>query len=328
MMEREAVSYRAPLFGRRTGQIRLRPLPPWGVGAMLPGYSAAAVVETLATLGGVPAYLRMLEQDRSIVDNLERLALDPNGVLHQEPVFLLREELHEPRSYFALLQAIAAGNTRLNEIAQAAGVERASASRYLATLIDLGVVERTVPVTELHPEKSRKGMYIVADGFLRFWFRFVAPYGSLLATGQTEAVRARLDSGLAGFVAPLFEQLSREWIVRAGAAGALPLTLRAVGRWWTRQAEIDVVALGEEGVLLGECKWSTRPVGRDVLNALRARGELFRGATGMGPDEPLRLALFSKSGFTPDLLAEAEAEGVLLATAEDVVAHRPVAGAR
>ena len=323
MMEREAVSYRAPLFGRRTGQIRLRPLPPWGVAAMLPGYGAAAVVETLATLGGVPAYVRMLEQDRSIANNLERLALDPNGVLHQEPVFLLREELHEPRSYFALLQAIAAGNTRLNEIAQAAGVERASASRYLATLIDLGVVERTVPVTELHPEKSRKGLYIIADGFLRFWFRFVAPYGSLLATGQTAVVRARLDRDLAGFVAPLFEQLSREWIVGAAAAGTLPLTLRAVGRWWTRHAEIDVVALGEEGVLLGECKWSTRPVGMAVLSALRARSELFRGEIGMAPDEPVWLALFSRSGFTPDLVAEAKAEGVLLVTAEDVVAGGP-----
>src|SRR5450756_313999 len=128
------------------------------------------------------------KRQRSIVQNLEHLALDPNGVLHQEPVFLLREELHEPRSYFALLQAIAAGNKRLNEIAQAAGVERAPASRYLATLIDLGVVERAVPVTELHPEKSRKGIYIIADGFLRFWFRFVAPFGSLLATGQTDAV--------------------------------------------------------------------------------------------------------------------------------------------
>ena len=320
MMEREAVSYRAPLFGRRTGQIRLRPLPPWGVAAMLPAYDAAAVVETLATLGGVPAYLRMLEQDRSIVHNLERLALDPNGVLHQEPVFLLREELHEPRSYFALLQAIAAGNTRLNEIAQAAGVERASASRYLATLIDLGVVERTVPVTELHPEKSRKGMYIIADGFLRFWFRFVAPFSSLLATGQTDAVRARLDSGLAGFVAPVFEQLSREWVVRAGASGALPLSLRAVGRWWTRQAEIDVVALGEEGVLLGECRWSTRPVGLDVLTTLRARSEIFRGETDMAPHESLWLALFSRSGFTPDLVAAARAEHVLLVTAEDVVA--------
>lgn len=326
MMKREAVSYRAPLFGRRTGQIRLRPLPPWGVAAMLPGSGSAAVVETVATLGGVPAYLRMLEQERSIVDNLERLVLDPNGVLHQEPVFLLREELHEPRSYFALLQAIAAGNTRLNEIAQAAGVERAPASRYLATLTDLGVVERTVPVTEPHPEKSRKGIYIIADGFLRFWFRFVAPYGSLLAIGQTEAVRTRLERDLAGFVAPVFEQLSREWIVRAGASGAsgaLPLSLRAVGRWWTRQAEIDVVALGEEGVLLGECKWSTRPVGLDVLTALRARAEIFRSETGMEPHATLWFALFSKSGFTPDLVAEAAAQRVLLVTADDLVAEGP-----
>lgn len=320
MMEREAVSYRAPLFGRRTGQIRLRSLPTWGVAAMLPGCGATAVVETVATLGGVPAYLRMLEQERSIVDNLQRLVLDPNGVLHQEPVFLLREELHEPRSYFALLQAIAAGNTRLNEIAQAAGVERAPASRYLATLTDLGVVERTVPITEPHPEKSRKGIYFIADGFLRFWFRFVAPHGSLLATGQTDVVRSRLQRDLAGFVAPVFEQLCREWIVRAGASGALPLTLRAVGHWWTRRAEIDVVALGEEGVLLGECTWSTRPVGLDVLTALRTRCELFRRETGMGPQDRVWPALFSRSGFRPDLAAEARAQHILLVTAEDVVA--------
>ena len=323
MMEREAVSYRAPLFGRRTGQIRLGPLPTWGVAAMLPGYDAAAVVETVATLGGVPAYLQMLDQDRSVIENLERLTLDPNGVLHQEPVFLLREELHEPRSYFALLQAIAAGNTRLNEIAQAAGVERASASRYLATLVDLGVVERTVPVTERHPEKSRKGIYVISDGFLRFWFRFVAPFGSLLATGQTAAVRSRLQRDLAGFVSPAFEQLSREWVVRAGASTALPLSPRAVGRWWTRQAEIDVVALGDEGVLLGECKWSTRPVGLDVLDALRVRGEVFRGETGMAAHEPVWYALFSRSGFTPDALAEAKAERVLLVTADEVIAGGP-----
>jgi hypothetical protein len=125
---------------------------------------------------------------------------------------------------------------------------------------------------------------------------------------------------MAGYVSPVFEQLSRDWVVRAGAAGALPLSPRAVGRWWTRQAEIDVVGLGDEGVLLGECKWSTRPVGLNVLDALRARAEVFRGETGMAPGEPVWYALFSRSGFTPDLLAEAEAERVVLVSADDVVA--------
>jgi len=320
MMEREAVSYRAPLFGRRTGQIRLRPLPPWGVADMLPGFHAAGVIETIAAMGGVPAYLRMLDQDRSVVANLERLALDPNGVLHQEPVFLLREELHQPRSYFALLQAMAAGNTRLNEIGQAAGVDRAPATRYLATLVELGVVERVVPVTEPHPEKSRKGLYVIADGFMRFWFRYVAPYASLLAGGQSAAVRARLQRDLPGFVAPVFEQLSRDWVVRAAAAGTLPLPLTAVGRWWTRQAEIDVVALGEEGLLVGECKWSTHPIGLDVLRSLEASTAVMLSETGLAPDRQVHFALFSKSGFTPDLLAEATTRGILLVAAEDVVA--------
>jgi hypothetical protein len=57
-----------------------------------------------------------------------------------------------------------------------------------------------------------------------------------------------------------------------------------------------------------------------VLNALRARSELFRSETGMGPQEPVWFALFSRSGFTPDLVAEAKVERVLLVAAEDVVA--------
>lgn len=319
MMEREVVSYKAPLFGRRTGQIRLGPLPPWGVSAMLPSWSAASVIETVAILGGVPAYLRMLDLERTVVENLERLALDPNGVLHQEPLFLLREELHEPRNYFALLQSIAAGNTRLNEIAQGAGLESPAASRYLATLVELGVLKREVPVTEAHPEKSRKGLYRIADSFLRFWFRFVAPSMSLLDLGQTDAVRRRVEAGLPGFVSQTFETLCRQWVARAD----LPFSLTGVGRWWSRTAEIGVVALGDEADLLGECKWSTRPVGVDVIEALRARADAFRAETGRPPDRPVHYALFSRSGFTPAVLARAADpaahERLILVTAEDVL---------
>src|SRR5437016_4590084 len=65
-----------------------------------------------------------------------------DSYLYLEPQFLLREELREPHNYFAILQAIAQGRTRLNEIAQATGLGRQPVSRYLAVLQELQVIER------------------------------------------------------------------------------------------------------------------------------------------------------------------------------------------
>lgn len=290
---------------------------------MLPGRGAAEVVEAVAAFGGVPAYLRLANEGEHVVDALGRVVLDPSGVLHMEPQFLLREEVYEPRSYFALLQSIAAGNTRLNEIAQGAGIERGPASRYLATLQEMGIVKRVVPVTESRPEKSRKGMYKITDGLLRFWFTYVAPNESILATGNTAAVRAKVEATWAGFVAPVFEELCREWVARRAAEGSIGFEPRAIGSWWVRDAEIDVAAIGDHGAMLGECKWTAKPVGIDVLLTLRQRAARFAGEAGRetaGLLDGPRLALFAKSGFTPELEAVAQREGIMLVTAEEVVA--------
>ncbi len=157
MMERELLEYRAPLYGRRTGQIHLRPLPLRAAAALFPAYDAVQQIETYAVLGGIPAYLTQWDSREPLLVNVEQRILNPASYLYLEPQFLLREELQEPRNYFALLQAIAQGKTRLNEISQATGMERGPASRYLAILQDLHLVERRVPVTERQPDKSRRG---------------------------------------------------------------------------------------------------------------------------------------------------------------------------
>ncbi|MEW6279147.1 MAG: ATP-binding protein [Candidatus Eremiobacterota bacterium] len=101
--------------------------------------------------------------------------LDQVSYLYDEPRFLLQQELREPANYFALLRSMAGGCTRLNEIAQDAGVASNFASRYLDTLMRLDLVHRIVPATEKNPDRSRKGLYRISDPFLRFWFRFVLP---------------------------------------------------------------------------------------------------------------------------------------------------------
>ncbi len=318
MMEKEVLEYRAPLYGRRTGQLLLRPLPLHSSRDFFPRYSHEDQIRAFAVLGGMPAYLQQFDDRTSISDNLERHILDRNSFLYLEPQFLLREELRDPRNYFAILQAIAHGRTRPNQISQAIGERGSLVSRYLVVLQELHLVERRVPITEQRPEKSRKGTYRLSDPFLRFWFRFVAPNMHRLDIGDTRSVLKDVRSELPRYIGPVFEDICRDWVREQGARGALPFVPERVGAWWDRDQEIDVVACQNDAALLGECKWITSPVGLNILDDLKGKAGTLKIDTGW---KEIHLALFSRSGFTPELTEVAGIEGVLLIGPEELLAY-------
>lgn len=325
MMERELLEYRAPLYGRRTGQIHLRPLPLRAITGLFPEYNAVQQIETYAVLGGIPAYLTQWDSRQSLLTNIEQRILNPASYLYLEPQFLLREELQEPRNYFALLQAIAQGKTRLNEISQATGMERGPASRYLAILQDLRLIERQVPVTERQPDKSRRGVYRLRDPFLTFWFRFVAPYFSTLEVGHTAPIAQLVADGLSHFVGPVFEDLCREWVAEQAALQRLPFVPQRIGAWWNNEEEIDLVAVSDDALLLGECKWTNRPVGANILDDLKRKAHaLLASEKSTSVIRPrLHYALFARAGFTPELQDTARAAGILLVGPDDLLAPVP-----
>ncbi|HEY8486398.1 MAG TPA: ATP-binding protein [Limnochordales bacterium] len=323
-MERELLGYRSPLFGRRTGQLQLRPMTFRQACGFFPGRTPQWRVEAYAFAGGMPAYLALMAGEADLESWLLRHVLRPSGVLFEEPRFLLSQELREPAYYFSLLAAIAAGRTRLNEIAQAAHLpDRAAASRYLDVLRAMGLVEREVPVTEPSPERSRRGVYRIHDPFLRLWFRFIYPRRTEL---ETAGPRWVLDHVIRpqwnDFVAAGFEEVARQHIREQAAAGTLPFVPTRIGRWWNRDAEVDVVALNpEEGhLLVGEAKWWSSPVGLNVLRELElAARRLVEHSGGLWKRPPrVHYALFSRSGFTGELVEHARRHDVLLVGPEEL----------
>jgi AAA+ ATPase superfamily predicted ATPase len=315
MIEQQVLAYRAPLYGRRTGQWHLQPLGFEDARQFFPRLSAADHVRAYAILGGVPAYLAGFDAARPLLENVEQRVLSTGTFLYEEPRFLLRQELADPNRYFSILEAIAGGRTRQNEIAQAVGLAASSLPFYLSSLRELGLIERVVPATELHPEKSRRGIWRLRDHYLRFWFRFVYPNRSLLERGETRLPLRQVQEQLDQFVGPVFEQICQEHVWRLHAADQLGFAPRAVGRWWDDREEIDVAAIGDGDALLGECKWSARPVGTDALTDLHRRAASFARRH---PGLRRHLALFSRSGFTPALATQAAEAGVRLITLADL----------
>jgi uncharacterized protein len=300
MMEETVLGYQAPLYGRRTGQYLLEPLLFQDARLLFPGYIPEDQVRTYAIYGGTPAYLQTLVPGLSLPENILEGILTRGAFLYDEVRFLLQQELREPRNYFAILEAIAAGKTRLNEIKLATGIEGATA--YLETLQQLHLVERIVPVTESQPHKSRRGIYRLKDHYLRFWFRYVHPNRSQLEVGGGKliletAILPQLDL----FTGPVFEEVCRQFLWRSGLSGKLPFTPSHIGSWWSANEEIDLIVLGENDVLLVECKWTTKPLGTDILGNLQWKAALVKPELG---NKEVRYALCARSGFTPQMVVE------------------------
>lgn len=320
LIEREILDYQAALYGRRSGGELLQPLDLPAVAAFFPEYSPVELIESWAVLGGMPYYLSLFSNRQDLFTNIRTHILHPQGTLYDEPLLLLVEELREPRNYFSILRAIAAGHTRLNAIAQAAGVgDSRATSRYLYILQQLRVVRRLVPITERKPEKSKKGIYQIEDAFLHFWFRFVHPYRGSLELGLGDAIMSgRVEPAFDGFVGRALEEAAQGYVTRLARRRQLPFLPERIGRWWRADAEIDVVAISdsEQAVLVGECKWSVKPVGMNVLLDLQRKAKMLQSESG---SRHVTYALFAKSGFTPDLVDVAGREGIILVGPADLV---------
>ena len=302
MMEAAVLGYQAPLYGRRTGQYLLEPLRFQDARSFSQDYSLEDQVRTFAVYGGTPAYLTTLQVSASLAQNIQDGILTRGSFLYDEVRFILQQELREPRNYFAILQAIAAGKTRLNEIKQTTGIEGATA--YLDTLQQLHLVERRVPVTENQPHKSRRGIYRLRDSYVRFWFRYVHPNRSQLERGSAQIIlNNQVLPQLDLFTGLAFEEICQQFLWSAGLSSKLPFTPLNIGNWWNAHEEIDLIGLGETDAMLAECKWTSKPIGRDILANLERKANLLRPEL---ENRKVCFALCSRSGFTDQLIQDSQ----------------------
>lgn len=307
MMETEVLGYKAPLYGRRTGQWRIDPMEFESVSRFRKGRSFEDRVMHFGVAGGIPAYWLQFSNKLDFTGNLKEKVLKKGQMLYDEVEFILREELREPRYYFTLLQAIAQGKRKLSEIVNVTGLSQPVANKYLGVLADLRIIEREVPVTEEKPLKSKRGLYRIVDEFFQFWFRFVFPQRALLEMGRTDEVAKKILSAMPQYLSSIYEKIAIETLKRHNSS--FPFT--SVGRWWDKEDEIDIVAVNDEenSIIFGEVKWSERPVGVDIYEALKNKAKKV-----IWKDKNRKefYCLFSKKGFTEAMIKLAKKEGVIL----------------
>jgi AAA+ ATPase superfamily predicted ATPase len=295
-MENQVLGYQSPLYGRRTAQFKILPFTFFEALPCVKSFSNTDKAILFGVTGGVPEYLNRIDERKDVRKNITDLFLTPSGHFFEEPSNLIKQELREPSVYNVIIEAIAHGASRLNEIATKSGIEANKCLKYLTSLISLGLVSKEYPYGEA---SGRRSIYKLEDKMFRFWYRFVFPNISAITAGLGELVYENdVEPQLNAYMGLVFEDICKQWLYEQAKKNTLPFFISHIGRWWGtdskshKQEEIDLTATRNDQALFAECKWTNSDVGIDVYNELKRKSKIFNYKVN-------HLYLFAKTNFTP-----------------------------
>lgn len=317
-IEKDILAEKNPLYGRATGILKMNEMNFYEAIQFVPNYDPFDKIATYAVLGGIPHYLKQFDDRLTLDENIRRNILSRGSILYSEVEFLMRQELRETAVYNAIIEAIAMGNTKMNDIYQKTQIEKNKLSVYLKNLIELGILCREFPVEDGIKQQAniQRGLYQVTDNFFRFWYAFVFTNLSELETGDAEGIwRYVVEPELNRYISHVFENICRQYLRRENRKNALPFRFTKIGRWWNKTDELDIMATDakKEHFLLGECKYTNNPFSLDNLKKMQAK------FTPKSKNSQVYYWLFSKNGFTEDVIHIAAVQGIRTVTADQLV---------
>ena len=304
-IEKELLAEKNPLYGRATGIYKMKELSFYDAIQFTPDYNDIDKIIIYAVLGGIPHYLNQFDNSLSLAENIKRNILTKGCILYSEIEFLLRQELRETAIYNTIIESVALGNTKLNDIYTKTQIEKAKISVYLNNLNELEITEREFSISDnlKQTTNTQRGLYKLTDNFFRFWYRFVFANYSELENGDVSGVYEHMiQPYLNDYTSYIFEDICKEYMRELNKNNRLPFRYSKIGRWWGKttkktETEIDIMAVNNtsKNYIIGECKFKNKQMGISDLDDLRAK------YTPSG-DVTIYYYLFSKTGFTKELL--------------------------
>jgi AAA+ ATPase superfamily predicted ATPase len=266
MITSHVLSYKSPLYGRRTGSMEVKPVSFFDLKKFFPQFRIEQLIEIYGFADGIPFYLVKIDKD--FWSWLEEELKKKDSFLKDEADFIMKYEFEDVSTYKLILEAIAFGKTKVNEIKDYIKVERTDISPYLKNLVEVKMIKRVVPITE--SEKSRFGRYYLSDNFLKFWFRYIYPNLSLIEEGVFDVNTIKQDYNT--YLGEVFEEVCKQFLIRNREK---IFSFTKIGKWWYKDKEIDIVALNEQSkqILFCECKWSENIDAEKILKELKEKAQ-------------------------------------------------------
>lgn len=306
-MENKVLSEKSPIFGRRESQIKLEAFDYLESAKFVPNYSYEDKAICYGITGGIAKYLSLINQNKSIDENIIDLFFKTNGYLYDETRNLLTQEFSDISLVNNIIEKIASGENTVNLIANKVGEKESTILYSLDKLISVGLIEKKKCITEENNKK--KTQYVLRDNMFKFWYEFIPKATSVIEINKgdlyfNKVVRPKLHE----YMGSIFENMCRYYTLVHGIQGDFDCFITNVGSWWGNEiiinsngkkknqpTDIDVVGIStiDKKYVIGECKFKNEVIDKSIYDTLVKRATLISTKYKLS-----KYILFSLSGFS------------------------------
>ncbi|MBE5822298.1 MAG: hypothetical protein E7311_06930 [Clostridiales bacterium] len=300
----EILSHEMPLYGRQTYQKEIEPLKYYRCQKFYDNFELKEKVMFYSIFDGIPNRLEKIDVKKSFKENIMDLVLNKDSFLYNETENLLKQELKKYYEYEKVLEEIAKGNTKLNDIAQKSSIDLQKAKEIVNDLERLKIVYNKKDV--YNQKNKKKDCYKIADNYIAFWYKYIYRKKLLIETQKNETLYNSIMDDINNFIGKdVFENMCIDYLIELQKQSKLDDILifdEIGGVSWNnsekkKDEEIDILAYNVESAIFAECKWENDAVGKDIFKILeeRANQAIFSQIKNK------YYFLFSKSGYTNEL---------------------------
>ncbi|MBF0982682.1 MAG: ATP-binding protein [Lachnospiraceae bacterium] len=293
-----------PLFGRFSYIMKLQEMNYYDTQQFYPTFSSEDKVRLYSVFGGIPYYNRLIDEHKTVRENILSLIASPGARLENEVLMYLKSEISKIINANEVFETMAKGFSRFNDILSQSHVSSGpSLVDTLDKLIRMELIEKEAPINE--EDNRKKAGYFISDNMSLFYYRYIFRYSSQMNILPPEVFFTRFiqDDFENAYVSKRFERIAKQYLLLQNRRGKMEEAFERIGKYYynlpkeKRNGEFDIVTLDLKGYIFYEVKFQSKPLSLKQIEKEIAQVE----ATGL---RCYRYGFISRSGFEEAVHAE------------------------
>lgn len=286
-----------PLYGRVDLTIDLKQMDYYESSLFYPNYSAEDKVRIYSVFGGIPYYNRLIDDSKSVKENIIELIASNGARLENEVSMYLNSELSKITNTNEVFATLSKGFTKYSDILSQSHVSSGpTLIDVLDKLIRMEVVAKTAPINDRNNKK--KMSYSICDNLSLFYYRYIFEYLSQMNIMDEEVFYKKyIEKDFEEYYVPhLFENICKQYLIRQNRLGEIEPVLQNIGKYYydnpknRTNGEFDIVSEDDNGYIFYEVKFRKKEITDEMIDEEIAQVN----ATGLNC---YKYVFFSRSGF-------------------------------
>lgn len=287
-----------PLYGRTDLVIDLKQMDYYESALFYPHMTDEDKVRIYSVFGGIPYFNELIDDEKSVKENIINLIASPGARLENEVSMYLNAEISKIENANEVFDALARGYSKYRDILSQSHVSSGpTLVDVLDKLIRMEVVEKKAPINDENNKK--KAGYYICDNLSLFYFKYIFRYSSQLKIMDPDVFYEKyINRDFEDFYVPhRFEEICRQYLVRQNRLGNIEPVIEKIGKYYyddpkTRtNGEFDVVTQDEKGYVFYEVKFREKKISKEMIE------EEIRQVNDTGLD-CYKYVFFSRTGFS------------------------------